>query len=411
MSSARRGGALLTLGGVLALWLLVRVAVWQPPFAPASLTVLPLGAPQLAETANPVKPAQATSENAGTQRLAPYARPAEPVWHMPSLSPRIDPPRIDAPRIDALRIDAPRIEAPIPVTPVAYSQFRAGGSAVSRRGFAGANVLAAHAYLLSAGYRSSGRMPQQSDRGATFAGNTRASGLPVPVYAPRAAEAMREAQGPSRWAMDAWALWRQSNDTPLLSGRPSYGRSQIGAVMRYNLAPSSGHAPQVHLRASAAIEGRNEREVALGASARPIPGIPVRLAAEARVSETDRRTEPRAAAYVVSEFPPVDLPAGMTGEAYVQGGYVTGDFATPFVDGQARITRELAGTDNFQLSAGAGAWGGAQDDAQRLDVGPSAGVNFRIGPARGRVSADYRFRVAGAAEPSSGPALTLSAGF
>ena len=41
----------------------------------------------------------------------------------------------------------------------------------------------------------------------------------------------------------AWALWRQDNDSPLLSGRPSYGRSQAGAVLRYHLAPTSGHAP------------------------------------------------------------------------------------------------------------------------------------------------------------------------
>jgi hypothetical protein len=151
--------------------------------------------------------------------------------------------------------------------------------------------------------------------------------------------------------------------------------------------------------------------VALGASARPLPGVPLRLAAEARVSETDRGTEARAAAYAVTELPPVGLPGGFTGEIYAQGGYVGGDFATPFADGQVRITRALAGTGDFRLEAGGGAWGGVQEDAGRLDIGPSAAVSFRIGPARGRVSADYRFRVAGDAQPASGPALTLSAGF
>ena len=58
-----------------------------------------------------------------------------------------------------------------------------------------------------------------------------------------------------------------------------------------------------------------------------------------------------------------------------------------------------------------GAWGGAQDGASRLDIGPSAAVSFRLGEGRGRVAADYRIRVAGEAEPASGPALTLSAGF
>ncbi|WP_052845695.1 hypothetical protein [Aurantiacibacter marinus] len=393
--AARRGGALVMLGAVLAVWLLMRVAIWQPPFMPASLAVLPISGSDAAETVRieKIAPRQRGLAPVDTsQRYAPpYAPPPAPTWQ--------------------LQPDPTPIEKPLPLAPVAYSGFGGGGSGLSRRGFAGAGSLVAHAYLLGAAYRSSAGATGLSAQNGNLAAQARPNGTPVPVYAPHAAEAMRRMAVSPRWSMDAWALWRQADDSPLLSGRPSYGRSQIGAVMRYNLAPSSGHAPQLHLRASAALEGRREREVALGVSARPIPAIPVRLAAEARVSETDRRTELRGAAYAVGEFPPLNLPGGLTGEAYVQGGYVTGDFATAFVDGQARITRELAGVDDFRLTAGAGAWGGAQEDAQRLDVGPTAGVSFRVGPARGRVSADYRFRVAGGAEPSSGPALTLSAGF
>jgi len=270
----------------------------------------------------------------------------------------------------------------------------------------GANRLIAHTMLLAAGYRSgtqsAGALPLQSGAGPI---------APGAIYAPDAARDFAEPASVRRWSMDLWALWRDDTTTPITSGRPSYGRSQVGAVLRYSLARESRHAPQLHLRATRALDGASETDVALGASARLLPSVPVRFAAEARVSETDGGTELRGAAYAVTELPPVELPAGMTAEAYVQGGYVTGDFATPFVDGQARITRELAGTDDFRLTAGGGAWGGAQDDAQRLDIGPSAGFSFRVGEARGRISADYRFRVAGDAEPSSGPALTLTAGF
>jgi len=98
-------------------------------------------------------------------------------------------------------------------------------------------------------------------------------------------------------------------------------------------------------------------------------------------------------------------------EAYVQGGYVGGRFATAFVDGQGRVERTVARIGETEVTAGAGAWGGAQKGAARLDIGPSAAVSFRLGEARGRVAADYRVRVAGDAEPRSGPALTLSAGF
>lgn len=235
---------------------------------------------------------------------------------------------------------------------------------------------------------------------------------PAPAFAPAAAERFAaETGGTHRWSMDAWALWREDENSPLLSGRPTYGRSQAGAVVRFALAPGSRHAPQAHLRATTALAGAREHEAALGISARPLPFLPVRIAAEGRLRESAAGTEARAAAFAVSEFPPLSLPAGATGEAYVQGGYVTGRFATPFVDGQARITRDIASGDHLRLSAGGGAWGGAQEGSGRLDIGPSASLNVSSRGVNARVSADYRFRVAGEAVPANGPALTISAGF
>ena len=284
-----------------------------------------------------------------------------------------------------------------------------------RAGLRGADRIIAHSLLLAAAYADGARKGDWQGNGERYVQAPQRPGVgpiaPGVVYAPEAAREFTQNTSTSRWAMDIWALWREDTTTPLTSGRPSYGRSQAGAVLRYRLDLSSGHAPQLHLRATRALAGSRETDVALGASARPIAALPVRLAAEARVSETDRGTELRGAAYAVTELAPVPLPAGLTAEAYLQGGYVTGEFATPFADGQARVTRELAGSQDFRLTAGGAAWGGAQDDAQRLDIGPSAGLSFRLGQARGRIAADYRFRVAGDAEPSSGPALTLTAGF
>lgn len=234
----------------------------------------------------------------------------------------------------------------------------------------------------------------------------------LPEVAPYSVEPVAARQaGESRWSADGWLLWRDDTTTPFTSGRPSYGRSQLGAVVRYQLAPSSAHRPQVYLRGSAALQGSNEQEVAAGLSARPIAKLPVRVAAELRMSDYAQSKEVRPAAYAVTELPPQELPGGLRAEAYLQAGYVGGDFATPFVDGQARVDRSLASVGNFDLRAGASTWGGAQKDSERLDIGPTASVTFRIGETRGRVSADYRFRVAGEAEPASGPALTLSAGF
>lgn len=215
----------------------------------------------------------------------------------------------------------------------------------------------------------------------------------------------------SRWSADLWLLVRQDGSGPLAAVQPSYGRSQVGAVMRYRLSDASRYRPQAYLRVSSALAGPREQELAAGLSARPLPRIPVRVAAEARVTRTANGTEVRPAVYAATELQPVELPLGVRAEAYVQAGYVGGLFATGFVDGQARAERRIASFGDNEVGAGAGIWGGAQAGAARLDVGPTATVRFRLGNARGRLTADYRFRVAGDAQPASGPALTLSAGF
>ncbi len=215
----------------------------------------------------------------------------------------------------------------------------------------------------------------------------------------------------SRWSADGWLMWRDDTTTPITSGRPSYGRSQLGAVVRYELAPGSGQRPQAYLRGSAALQGAREQEVAVGLSARPLARLPLRVAAELRASDRATGGELRPAAYAVTELPPQQLPGGLVAEGYAQAGYVGGRSATAFVDGQARVDRTLASAAGFDLRAGAAAWGGAQRDGARLDVGPSASLAFQVGQARARLAADYRVRVAGDAEPASGPALTLSAGF
>jgi hypothetical protein len=215
----------------------------------------------------------------------------------------------------------------------------------------------------------------------------------------------------SRWSGDGWLLLRQDGSGPLTAAQPSYGRSQVGAVMRYRLSDASPYRPQAYVRATSAVAGPREQELAAGLSARPLPRVPLRVAAEARVTRTSAGSEVRPAVYWVSELPPAELPLGVRAEAYLQAGYVGGRFATGFVDGQARAERQIGAMGENELRAGAGIWGGAQKGAARLDVGPTATVSFRVGEARGRASADYRFRVAGDAQPASGPALTLSAGF
>lgn len=217
-----------------------------------------------------------------------------------------------------------------------------------------------------------------------------------------------------RWSADAWLLLRSGGAASPAGGLApaAYGASQTGAVVRYRLAPDSAHRPALHLRGSAALDGSHEREAALGLSARPIAELPLVVATEARINGQPAGTRLRPAAFAYTELPPFALPLGVRAEVYGQAGYVGGSNASAFVDGQVRLDRAVLRVGRGELRAGGGAWGGAQKGAGRLDFGPTATIGVPVdGGGGARLGFDWRFRVAGNAAPSSGPALTLSAGF
>jgi hypothetical protein len=219
-----------------------------------------------------------------------------------------------------------------------------------------------------------------------------------------------------RWSGDAWLLWRRDGDSAGGGGGslllPSYGANQVGAVLRYRLAPASGYRPTAYARAYGALNGTGEREVAAGFSARPLPAVPITVMGEARASHfAGGTTHVRPAVTVVTELSPVMLPGAMRAETYVQAGYVGGTASTAFVDGQFRLEHIAAHSPHAEVRLGGGVWGGAQTGAGRMDVGPTATVAFSTAGAGAHVSVDWRFRVAGNAMPGSGPAVTLAAGF
>jgi len=248
--------------------------------------------------------------------------------------------------------------------------------------------------------------------------------LPAMLAAPaQAASAVPRAPDPKglpHWSGDAWLLLREGGNgfNAPGAGLPGaivpagfYGGSQAGMVLRYRLAPGSTWRPTLYLRGASGIERPRGEEAALGFAFRPLPRVPVAAMIEGRATRTMTGTVVRPAAALVTELPPAHLPGGLRGEAYLQAGYIGGRDATAFVDGQARIEKPLARLGTFRLRAGGGAWGGAQRGARRLDLGPTVTLEIPMGPATSRLSADYRFRLAGGAAPDSGPAVTVSVGF
>ena len=68
------------------------------------------------------------------------------------------------------------------------------------------------------------------------------------------------------------------------------------------------------------------------------------------------------------------------------------------------VTRPVYGP----VSAGFGIWGGVQPGLYRVDAGPRLSLRVRRNI---RIDLDWRQRLAGQAEPGSGPALTLAGNF
>ncbi len=386
----RRGGPLAMLAVLAIAWIGGRALLWESPFA-----ANPLGLPDpmefLAEAeAKPQSedsgsPAGAQKSEAGdhSAQIARYLS----VGHGGVLAP-----------VGSGGSDTIDRESPFAVHP----QVAAGHQLL---------------WLAALGYMPMPRAVEEAARtnGTQFASTASTQENPPPFGAPVFAGGEQKFDS---WSLDAWAFWREgSNAAPISQGRvPIYGASQVGAALRYRFAPRTGLDPMLYTRAYRALVSNGETEVAAGIAARPVAALPVRAYAELRYTDNRFGSEVRPAAFAVTELPTASLPLGLSAEAYAQAGFVGGDDPTPFADGQVILRREvaqfdLASTRPARLSVGAGAWGGAQEDAARLDLGPTLRLDLSIGQVPARISVDWREQVAGDAAPASGVAATVSTRF
>lgn len=216
-----------------------------------------------------------------------------------------------------------------------------------------------------------------------------------------------------RWSADGWLYLRQgANRAPSSApSQPAYGYSQAGAVMRYYIDPSSQNRPALFIRATLAPGRQSQTDIAAGLAARPLRSVPLTANAELRVTRIGENTELRPAIFVNSEFAALSLSDNIRVEAFGQAGFVGGDYESAFVDGQIRFTRKISNLQDIPLHVGVGAWGGAQKGASRLDAGPTATLDMKLGDIPARLSVDYRIKLAGDAEPGHGAGMTLSTGF
>lgn len=220
---------------------------------------------------------------------------------------------------------------------------------------------------------------------------------PIPLAPPERA--------PSRWSGSAWLVARGGAGVAPGGLGGQLGGSQAGARLAYLV--DRKHRIALAARVTSPL-GRGLREAALGVEWQPTR-LPVRLVAEQRFAIDGGKSGP--ALGVVGGVGPVTLPHDFRLEAYGQAGVIRRATTEPYADGAARIAHPFAAVGGVRVDLGAGAWGGAQRGAARLDLGPSLGISLPIGKQRVRATLDWRQRVAGDARPGSGAALTLGTDF
>ncbi len=174
--------------------------------------------------------------------------------------------------------------------------------------------------------------------------------------------------------------------------------------MRLRYALGEARTLAATVRVSTPLRGSGS-EAALGFEWRPASAN-VAMIAEQRFGIDG--TADGQAVFVVGGIGPTSLAAGLIVEGYGQAGAVArGGTIEGFADGALRLTRPILPG----VTVGAGAWGGAQRDAQRLDLGPTATIALPVAGQSLRLSVDWRQRLAGKAAPGSGLAVTLGTDF
>lgn len=203
-----------------------------------------------------------------------------------------------------------------------------------------------------------------------------------------------------RLQLSAWALLRGRPGTGALASGGTLGGSQAGARLTYNLDDRFA----LSLRSSSPVGGSSGGEVAAGVRLTPFRSLPIALTAERRQAIGRQGGRSAFALFLEGGVYHRPLPWNFSLDAYAQAGIVGARRRDLFADGGLAVLRPVYGP----VSAGLGIWGGTQPGLHRLDAGPRLSMRVRRNM---RIDLDWRQRLAGTANPGSGPAVTLAADF
>jgi hypothetical protein len=206
-------------------------------------------------------------------------------------------------------------------------------------------------------------------------------------------------------------LWRNRASQTEFVDSSQIGASQGGIRFRAPIASfQSALSLSLSARLSQSLKQGEAPEGSIGASLSMSKRVPVELIAERRFKLGQSRDAAWSltAATGLSEF---KLTQMTELDGYVQLGVVGARAQRPFIGGNAVISSPLFHSDRSKVRIGVGIWGDAQRGASRLDIGPDLTVRSPLAGTSLRLSGQWRFRVAGEAKPSSGPAIVIGGDF
>lgn len=219
-------------------------------------------------------------------------------------------------------------------------------------------------------------------------------------------QADRQALG-RRWQLGTYVLLRDGghgsnqpgSGLPGFAASPVLGGGQLGASLAFLPDPTARRPLALTLRANMAADTRDvQREtaqLAVGVRQSLLPGVSVAIERLVPLGHASR------GAFTAR------LAAGgrwQRLEAYGEAGAL--DTGTLYAGGQARARLARLGPATLQAAAWASVQTGTPD-VWRADVGPA--ITMQIQGVR--LEANWRHKIGGNATPSSGPVLTVSAGF
>ena len=207
-----------------------------------------------------------------------------------------------------------------------------------------------------------------------------------------------------------WAQWRTDIGIEPLANAGQLGGSQAGVRIAYPIIEAGPAQISLAARLSSPMERLDGAEAALGIAVQPMESVPLSIMVDRRIALTRGGRDAWSIGIAGGVYrKPVGF--GLELDGYAQTGIVGANSRDLFVDGSAAISRPVEIGNRVNLSLGAGVWGGAQPGVARLDIGPEMGLRFSISDIGMRLAVGWRQRIAGSAEPGSGPALTLGADF